>query len=305
MIASAAFDILLCLLIVTVAVGSVAARDLFGAVALYIVYGLLLAIGWVRLGAVDVGLAEGAIGAGLTGVLLLGAAARLKAAPDPPRLRIVPLLLCLAVSLGLGAAVLSLSVPQPGLVPLVQENLAASGVGNPVTAVLLNFRGWDTLVESVVLVVALVGVWALAPDDLWDGRPGAAQRVKRDAVLNTFGRLLPPVGLMVGIYIVWIGAYAPGGAFQAGTVLAAVWLLAIMAGVAEPPPVRRPLWRALLVLGPAVFLLAGLHGTLWGAFMSFAPAKAKTMIMAIEFTLTLSIAVTLAMLVLGRPRRPA
>jgi multisubunit Na+/H+ antiporter MnhB subunit len=32
-----------------------------------------------------------------------------------------------------------------------------------VTAVLLNFRGYDTLLEIAVLTVALVGVWALGP----------------------------------------------------------------------------------------------------------------------------------------------
>jgi hypothetical protein len=48
-------------------------RDLFGAIAFFIVYGILIALAWVRLEAVDVALAEAAIGAGLTGVLLIGA----------------------------------------------------------------------------------------------------------------------------------------------------------------------------------------------------------------------------------------
>ena len=40
-------------------------------------YGLLLALVWVRLDAVDVALTEAAIG-GLSGILLVGAAARLR-----------------------------------------------------------------------------------------------------------------------------------------------------------------------------------------------------------------------------------
>ncbi len=45
--------------------------DLFKAIVLFITFGLLMALTWVRLKAVDIALAEAAIGAGLTGVLFL------------------------------------------------------------------------------------------------------------------------------------------------------------------------------------------------------------------------------------------
>lgn len=299
-----AFDILLCLIIVTVALGAIAGRDLFASVALFVVYGLLLAIAWVRLGAVDVALAEAAIGAGLTGVLLLGAVARL-GDEAPRRLGLQPaaFILCVALAAGLGSAVLDLMRVDAGLRPEVAENLAISGADNPVTAVLLNFRGWDTLLESVVLLIALVGVWALAPDDMWGGRPGLRQHVRPEGVLATFGRFLPPIGLVIGIYFVWTGTSSPGGAFQGGTVLAAVWLLAMMAGLDEPPRVSSPGLRWAMVLGPALFLAVGLYGITQGAFLSYPPAAAKGLILAVEFGLTLSIAVTLALLVMGPPRR--
>ena len=62
-----------------VAVWTIAARETFAAVVGFVAYGLLLALVWVRLDAVDVALTEAAIGGGLSGVLLLGAAARLRA----------------------------------------------------------------------------------------------------------------------------------------------------------------------------------------------------------------------------------
>jgi multisubunit Na+/H+ antiporter MnhB subunit len=297
------FDLLLCLIVVAVALGTVAGRDLFAGIALYIVYGLLLAIAWVRLGAVDVALAEGAIGAGLTGVLLLGALGRIDGHTQQRlRLRPVTIALCFALAGGLGWAVLTLPEAGAGLHPLVEANLEASGVGNPVTAVLLNFRGWDTLLEAMVLLVALVAVWSLTADDLWGGRPGLRQHVRPDGVLATFGRFLLPLGLVIGIYLVWVGTSAPGGAFQAGTVLAAVWLLAMMAGLIKPPAVSNPNLRWLLIAGPLLFLGAGLFGLTHGAFLRFAPAHAKELIIAIEFALTVSIAATLALLVLGPPR---
>lgn len=45
---------------------------------LFITFGLLMAISWVRLNAIDVAIAEVAIGAGLTGALLLAALGRLQ-----------------------------------------------------------------------------------------------------------------------------------------------------------------------------------------------------------------------------------
>ena len=50
--------------------------DLFTAIVLFIAFGLMMALAWVRLQAPDIALAEAAIGAGLTGALLLAALAR-------------------------------------------------------------------------------------------------------------------------------------------------------------------------------------------------------------------------------------
>jgi multisubunit Na+/H+ antiporter MnhB subunit len=299
-----AFDILLCLVVVAVALGAIFGRDLFGGVALYVVYGLLLAVAWVRLGAVDVALAEAAIGAGLTGVLLLRAAAAVeKPSSYRPAINLAALSLCLLLAAGLGYAVSDLMRADAGLRPAVEPNLALSGVDNPVTAVLLNFRGWDTLIEAVVLLVGLIGVWALGENAHWGGRPGLRQHVRPKGVLATFGRFLPPLGLVIGVYLVWVGSSAPGGAFQAGTVLAAVWLLAMMAGLDEPPRVSNSALRWGLVLGPLVFLAAGILGLSAGAFLAYPQGWAKPLILAIEFALAASIAVTLALMVMGPARR--
>jgi len=72
------FDVLLGLGLVVAALGALWSRDLFRAVVLFIVFGLLVALAWIRLQAPDVALAEAAIGAGLTGALLLDAVGHLR-----------------------------------------------------------------------------------------------------------------------------------------------------------------------------------------------------------------------------------
>ena len=71
-------DLALVLTLLWLAWRALAAPDLFKAVVLFIAFGLILALAWVRLDAPDVALAEAAIGAGLTGALLLTTLARLK-----------------------------------------------------------------------------------------------------------------------------------------------------------------------------------------------------------------------------------
>jgi energy-converting hydrogenase B subunit D len=68
-----AFDLLLGVTLLWLAWRVLSSPDLFKAVVLFIVFGLLMALAWTRLDAPDIALAEAAIGAGLTGALLLDA----------------------------------------------------------------------------------------------------------------------------------------------------------------------------------------------------------------------------------------
>jgi energy-converting hydrogenase B subunit D len=69
------FDIILTML--WVAWRLLSTEDIFKAVILFISFGLLMALAWVRMRAPDVALAEAALGAGLTGPLFLAALRRM------------------------------------------------------------------------------------------------------------------------------------------------------------------------------------------------------------------------------------
>ena len=300
----------LALLVLALAIWTIATRAALAAVIGFVAYGLLLALVWVRLSSVDVALTEAAIGSGVTGMLLLGAVGRLhaggKAEGERPGvgMRRAAAALCVAVSAALAGLVLWPPEPAPALAPAAVAGLAATGLGNAVTGVLLAYRAIDTLLEAVVLVLALVGVWSLAPDRFWGGIPGPAPSVQPDGPLAWLARVLPPVGILAGVYVFWVGATAPGGAFQGGTILAAMWILVLMAGLREPPPIGRLWLRLVLVAGPALFFAVGLAGLVWAdGFLSYPPAIAKPLILAIEAALTLSIAATLGLLAAGPPAR--
>jgi len=200
--------------------------------------------------------------------------------------------------------VLLLPEPAPSLGPAAAEHLPALDIGNPVTAVLLAYRAIDTLLEKIVLLLALLGVWSLAPDRVGGGAPGQPQDPQQDGALALLARLLPPVGIVVGVYILWVGAVAPGGAFQGGAILAAMWILVMVAGLREAPATGLRRVRLLLVAGPAVFLAVGLAGfVVADGFLAYPAPVAKPLIIAIEVVLTLSIAVILGLLAAGPPAR--
>jgi multisubunit Na+/H+ antiporter MnhB subunit len=303
------FDLGLAGVLIAIAAGAIFALRAFVSLVLFMGYGLLLAIVWVRLSAVDVALTESAIGGGVTGMLLLGAASRLRATKGSAAkagfpARLAAGVLCILVSIALGIVIFSLPDVPPTLAPMAKENLALSGLGNPVAGVLFVYRALDTLLEKVVLLLALVGVWSLAQDQAWGGKPGLRVYAQPNSILVFLAQVLPPIGIMVGIYMFWAGANRPGGAFQGGTVLAAMWLLVMMARLREVPTIN-VLWvRQLLVVGPAIFLLIGLLGFVFAdSFLAYPPGHAKPLIVIAEAALTLSIGVTLALLVAGPPER--
>lgn len=291
------FDVVLAVALPVLAWRIVRSEELRQAVVLFIAFGLLAALAWARLDAPDIAMVEAAIGAGLTGVLLMSALGWMKdttAGLARPRgaSSLLPLALVLAVAACLGAAVLALSEPRPTVRALVLANLDASGVSHPVTAVLLNFRGYDTLLEVTVLVTVAIGVRALFPAL----RSPSAEAALAGPLLAPLVNGLLPLFVLTAGYLVWKGSHAPGGAFQAGAVLAGGGVLLLLSRPSWPPPGPARLEPGALVIGVGFFLsmaavlLLGGHGLL-----EYPRGWAKALILAVESVLAISIAVALVM----------
>ena len=102
------------------------------------------------------------------------------------------------------------------------------GAANIVTAVLLGYRGIDTLGELSILFAA-----ATAAGLVLAGGRGAAASHLSDApagfILRTGADLLFPLLLGVGFYIILHGHLTPGGGFQGGVILAAAFFVLVLA----------------------------------------------------------------------------
>lgn len=178
------------------------------------------------------------------------------------------------------------------LARLALDKMPLTGVSNPVTAVLLSYRAYDTLLELAVLLGALLGIWSLGP-----APPGYQPAAE---VLRGLIAWVVPLLVLSSGYLLWVGAYAPGGAFQAGALLAAAGVMRALGGD-QRAGLPTSVWlRIALALGVLVFTLVGLATMLAGpGFLAYPPGAAKWLILAIETAATLAIGATLAAAYLG------
>ena len=296
-------DLLLAGLALGLGWAAVSSRDIKRSVVFFIAFGLLLAIVWARLGAPDLALAEAAIGAGLSGALLLSA---LRDEPGTamaddimrgPTAILITLLTLVLTAVIAWVLVTTLGAADPErMADQISAQLPNTGVSNPVTAVLLNFRAYDTLLELAVLLAALLGILALGP-------ARAPYRVA-GALLEGLVSWLVPLLVLTAGYLLWAGADAPGGAFQAGALLAAAAVMLRLGGHPGAGLPQSPLQRVALTAGIAAFLLVGIATTVAGrAFLQYPADWSGGLILLIETAATLTIATTLALAYVGG--RPA
>jgi multisubunit Na+/H+ antiporter MnhB subunit len=313
-IAAQAFDALLAGALVLTGGLLLASTSFMRAAVLFIAFGLLMSIAWVRLMAPDIALAEAAIGAGVTGVLLIDALRHMEwdaerwlrrqpgpqhePLPEPPpsaAARAVPAGAAILVLGLLLAAVYHLTADDPGLARAVQAELVA--VEHPVTAVLLVFRGFDTMLELGILALAVLGMLTVR------SRPdlaAAALAPPHDPVLAHVVRLLVPLAALVAGYLLWLGTFAAGGAFQSGVVLGAAGILLWLSRHGSIDVTPGWLWRGLVLLGFAAFLVATGVTLVWtGRALEFPPAYVYALVQIVEAAAALSVGASFAALFVG------
>ncbi len=144
------------------------------------------------------------------------------------------------------------------------EQSAEAGAANAVTTVVVSFRGFDTLGEITVLFLAATGIGFL-----FAGTPRQTAAGKAPNEMMVTGiRLLFPLILLFGVYIVLHGHLTPGGGFQGGVIIATAFFLRMLA---EPSFQLPHPWLARLEAfsggGFVVFGFLGLFVVATGTFL--------------------------------------
>lgn len=268
----------------------------FRAVVQFMALGLVSALAWVRLSAIDIALAEAVLGAGITGALLLDAIADLRRGER----RLAgwrlhgPMLIALLLAIPMAMAFLA-----PGAAGLAEQVQAAwpdEGIGNATTLVLLDFRALDTILELAVMLVALAGCHALLVPASQPGR--GLQSLGQGVQLPA--KWIALFMVLAAAYLLWLGTHRAGGAFQAGALLAASGMLLIYIGQLRPAIAGSGWLKLAAIAGVGGFLVIGVViSSLSGTIMGY-PADGQVLfVLLIEVAITLGTAATLIALFLA------
>jgi multicomponent Na+:H+ antiporter subunit B len=140
---------------------------------------------------------------------------------------------------------------------LLHESVEVVGAANIVASIVLAYRAIDTLVELAILFAAAMAGGLI----LGHSRGAAKPAPPAGFVLRAGAELMFPLLIVLGLYVVLHGHLAPGGGFQGGAVLAAAFVVPVLAR-----PGRLPSPRALGVvqgLAGAAFVATGLAALLY------------------------------------------
>ncbi len=99
------------------------------------------------------------------------------------------------------------------------------GIPNVVTGVLWGFRAYDTMGEATVLFTAVVSVVLLAGHS---GLISPCKSTGMSLIVKTVGRLLAPLLMLFGAYIIMYGHLTPGGGFPGGVIIAAAMTILLL-----------------------------------------------------------------------------
>ena len=125
-----------------------------------------------------------------------------------------------------------------------------------------------------------------------------------DPLLETAARLITPMMVLIAGYLLWAGAHRPGGAFQAGAVLAGAMVLLHIVRIKPAWTSPGTLLRVGISGGFLVFLVVAAGPLIDGNLLHYPQTWAGTLILAIETSLTLSLGLILGGLFLFLTSHP-
>lgn len=278
-------DLMLGSLLLLSALLSLHSRNSLKSGIFFVVFGLLSGLLWVRLEAPDVAMVEIVLGSAVTSLLIfkLIATARIKAVKVHRIRKFWAGVISLAFLVYMIPYLLTLRKEQR-IEVLVFEKLSMSGVESPVTAVLLNFRGYDTLLEVGVITLAVFGIIAL--------NKGDKVYVWRDPLVQSLSRWILPMTVFFSFYVTYLGTFSVGGAFQGGSLLAGGLIFLSLTG--QDVHIGESIKKFLLLLSLLVFCGVGLMYAVTGYGFLVYPLPLSTIsIILIELSICLSTALLL------------
>ena len=160
----------------------------------------------------------------------------------------------------------------------IAETGVDTEVPNMVTAVLADYRGFDTMFETVVIFIAGIAILAILKLTGKDATKPPGKRKDEvddapDLIVTHTVRLLVPIIQLFAFYVLAHGHVSPGGGFQGGVIMGASFILVALAWNLPRALDRLSVDRAILLAGVGILIYAGiglLAMFLGGEFLDYA-----------------------------------
>ena len=142
----------------------------------------------------------------------------------------------------------------------VTETFHETAVPNMVTAVLADYRGYDTMFETVVIFTAGIAIISIlrrfTSDDADSGSEQAYEK-RPDLIVDTTCRLMIPIIQLFALYVIAHGHHSPGGGFQGGVIFGASFILIALSRDLQAAHKWVPEQRVLNLAGIGILIYAG------------------------------------------------
>lgn len=222
--------------------------------------GLIVALLFARFSAPDLALTQLAIEF-VTLLLMLFALRHLPAFATIEKIRNRDIVI--AGALGITTTCLTLAIltrPYSSIARYFAEHALSEGGGhNVVNVILVDFRGFDTLGEISVLLIAAVGIAAMRYDPIRKSNSTPPHAHKKSLLLTTLAGVLLPLSALVALHLFVRGHNAPGGGFVAGLIASVALLLQFIASGKRSPLARfTNIWQRIAAVGVLIALATGL-----------------------------------------------
>lgn len=254
-------DILLVFLVVC-AISVTMSKKLLTSIIIFMSYSCIMSIIWLLLESPDLAITEAAVGAGVSSILFFVTLKKIRALQNEDEMKksqeiaevenhiemkifkkaykITSIVVCASIIIILLSVVTQL--PQFGsadnpdnnevVYKYITEGMYDTGAINIVTAMILDYRAFDTFGESCVLFVAATCVIILLrvdakPKDLSmpSGDNDRIYEPKNDIIMQKIAKILVPIVILFGVYIILNGHITPGGGFSGGAIIGAGLIL--------------------------------------------------------------------------------
>ena len=255
-------------------------RMRFVALIVISICGLVVAMSFVRFSAPDLALTQLTVEVATIILLLLALNYMPKETPVgttfPRRVRDV--VIALVTGSAVGGLAYALLTRDPSLPTISDYHVANSYTGgggnNVVNVILVDFRGFDTMGEIIVLGIAALVIFAIveaalqgpASRRLRNWVPDMPQsRDRHPLMMVVITRMTLPIALIVGVYIFLRGHNEPGGGFISGLVVAIALLMQYMAsGFAFSTERQKVAYHGMISAGVLIAVVSGLASVVLG-----------------------------------------